>query len=84
MELKDYLAKRKMVDKGFRRADFAKLIKISPTKLSLVTHYKKFPTALQAYAIEKETKGIVKGWDLILHCVKAKAGRDLQGSSKSR
>ena len=75
MELYEYFRKRKMLEKGFRKAHFAKRVHMSPSRLSLVAMYKRFPTALQAYAIEKETKGSVKGWDLILKCVQAKASR---------
>lgn len=75
MELYEYFAKRKMLERGFRKAAFAKKVNMSPSKLSLVMNYERFPTAIQAYKIEKETKGSVKGWELIVKCVAAKASR---------
>lgn len=69
MLLSEYVARKKIEDRSFRQDHFARKLKISPVTFSKIKNLKYVPSGKVAYAIEQETNGQVKGWDMIVRCV---------------
>jgi DNA-binding transcriptional regulator YdaS (Cro superfamily) len=76
MELKTWLSRKNKEDASFTHQYLADKLGWHFTQLSRIVNYHVVPDAATALAIERATKGEVKGWDLQMLALKNKRSKE--------
>lgn len=68
MEIWEYVAKRKLKERGYSFSRLAKEVGVQKSYFSLIYNYKRVPSRKTALKIQEVTGGAVDAWELMQLC----------------